>query len=576
MSSERPTLAERITALEPLMLTAILSLAVTVRLFVATHFSINYDEFHYLAQVHEYLRGELPLKLQTFHVHFFGWLARLSLDETGQIIAARAVMLGLHLVTAWLLYRLARRVAEGSAAKFAAAAYLSVSFVVWTGASFRADPIAICLIMGALNLLLNRSAGLWLCGIAGFLLAFAGMITIKTSLFLPTILLILCVPFLRQDTVRLGARRALTAALVAAGGFAGMYAVHSRGVNDAVAQSSAEVAASGLSKTVTQAGIFPRLEILSLTLRWDVIFWACWLLGLGVLVRRIRRSGGMELGRWLEVAALALPVASLGFYRNSFSYFYPSILAPASVLLALAWQALSQTAALQPKRTWPAVLKGIALLWCLVSLTIHGVYLPTILSLEPQRRVLTAVHRVFPSPVPYLDASSMVASFPQVGFFMTSWGIEAYREHGVPVLKEAIEARQPPLLLANHALLDLEKKVFPPGRYGELLPADREALLNSFIHHWGPIYVAGRSFDAPEGVQPRSIDLRIGGRYTLESDGPVSIDGRVFRPGESVELTRGDHLFASVEGSQRVTLRWGEALYRPPDPPPAPSRFLGF
>ena len=133
-------LAQRLAVLEPVMVVAVLCLAVAVRLFVVTHFSINSDEFHYLAHVHDHQRGELAVKLQSFHVHFFGWLTRLSLDEAGQIVAARWVMLGLHLVTAGLLYRLARRVVEASAARFAAAAYLSVSFVIWTGASFRSSP----------------------------------------------------------------------------------------------------------------------------------------------------------------------------------------------------------------------------------------------------------------------------------------------------------------------------------------------------------------------------------------------------------------------------------------------------
>ena len=73
-------------------------------------------------------------------MHFFGWLARSSLDEVSQIIAARVVMLGLHLLTAGLLYRLARRVADESAARFAAAAYLSVLFVVWTGGELSGRP----------------------------------------------------------------------------------------------------------------------------------------------------------------------------------------------------------------------------------------------------------------------------------------------------------------------------------------------------------------------------------------------------------------------------------------------------
>ena len=105
---------------------------------------------------------------------------------------------------------------------------------------------------------------------------------------------------------------------------------------------------------------------------------------------------------------------------------------------------------------------------------------------------------------------------------MTSWGWEAYLERGVPVMREAIERRQPPLLLANHALLDLEHEVFPPGRYGHLLTPDRKALQSSFIHHWGPdLRRRGEASMPLRYRSSRSLDLWIAGRYTLESRGSV-------------------------------------------------------
>ena len=135
------------------------------------------------------------------------------------------------------------------------------------------------------------------------------MITIKTSLFAPTFFLIFCVPLVLRDSAGQGARRAMTTVVLAAAvGFAAMYTAHARDVKHAIAPSST-LAASALSKTIAQAGIFPRIEILSLTLKWDLAFWAFWFVGLGVLVRRIKATRGFERARWLEVAALALPVA---------------------------------------------------------------------------------------------------------------------------------------------------------------------------------------------------------------------------------------------------------------------------
>jgi hypothetical protein len=309
----------------------------------------------------------------------------------------------------------------------------------------------------------------------------------------------------------------------------------------------------------------------------DLAFWACWLVGLGVLVHRIRMSEGADRVRWLEIAALALPVASLAFYRNSFTYFYQFILASGSVLVALTWQALSHAAAFRPEQTWPVVLKAIALLWCFVSLLFNGIYLPTTLPLEPQREILAVVHRVFPTPVRYLDAVSMVASFPQVGFFMSSWGMEAYVDRGAPVFKDAIEHRQPPLLLANHPLLDLEHVMYPALQYRQrLLVADLEALGQAYIHHWGPIYVAGKRIGMGEGEGPDAFDLPIAGRYTLEGVRPIRIDSRLTRPGQTVDLARGAHIADGLGKADTVTLRWADALFRPDGPPPQQVFYLGF
>ena len=565
--------------LEPAIIGAVVIGAIAVHLYLIARFNINWDEFFYLSQVHDYLRNELRLKLQTFHVHFFSWLTAVSDNEVDQIIVGRTVMLGLHLLTTWLLYRIAQRFTSAPAALFAVAAYLSFSFVLWTGASFRSDPIVTCLVMAALDVVLARREGVWRAALAGLLLATATMVTIKAAIFLPSLAIILAGRlFDRGRTVR-AAQSAAVMALVGVTSFALLYELHSMGVAATIAESSAEVAAGSLSKTVMETDLFPRLAVLLVSLKWDLVYWALWLSGGVLLARRFWNSAGGDRLRWLEMAALALPVASLAVYRNSFSYFYPSILAPASVLTALTWQALTERASLQGNRAVPVVIKLFALTWFVASLIFHGLYVPNIMPLDQQRTVLAAVHRAFPSSTPYLDSSSMVASFPQVGFFMSTWGMDAYLQRGEPVLRQAIEKRQPPLLLANHALLDPENAAYPASLAyrPELLPEDREAVAAAFIHHWGPIYVAGKRFVAPGGAERARFDLAIAGRYTLEAPGPIRIDGRVVQPGHPVDLNRGSHWVTALYGSGQVTLRWGEALYRPAEPPPETRLyFLGF
>ena len=54
-----------------------------------------------------------------------------------------------------------------------------------------------------------------------------------------------------------------------------------------------------------------------------------------------------------------------------------------------------------------------------------------------------------------------MASFPLVGFFMTTLGVDTYLQRGQPVLRQAVEEKRPPLLIANHPLLDVEHVVYP-------------------------------------------------------------------------------------------------------------------
>lgn len=568
---------QRPSSSESFIFTAVLVAALAVRVNVISNLNVNWDEFFYLSHVHDYLRGDLDLKLQTFHVHFFGWLAGVSVNEVDQVIAARAVMLGFHLVTAGFLYRIARRLTSVPAALFAVAAYLSVSFVIRSGASFRSDPIAICLIMAAFDLLLTRRGSLVRPVLAGLLLALAALITIKTAMFLPSLAVMVGAPLLGRSTAGEASRRAAALAMTAAVAFALLYGLHAMTLDEASARSSVEVAASSLSKTITNAGLFPRLQDLIFTLKWDMVFWAFWVAGGGVLARRIWRTTGTERSRWIEAAALALPVASIAVYRNSYPYYYPLILAPASVLPALAWHGLTERAAPGAGRA-PVVLKIMALTWCVASLILNGIYLPRVMPLEHQRTVVAVVHRIFPASTGYLDRSSMVASFPQVGFFMSTWGIEAYLQRGTPVLRKAIEEQQPPLLIANHPLLDLENAVYPASEqsHPRLLTADSEGLARSYIHHWGPIYVAGKHLEASENGGQTRFDLLIAGRYTLEANAPVAVDGQLIQPGQSVELAQGAHSVAGVRRPELATLRWGEALYRPEQPAPELPLFLGF
>ena len=190
---------------------------------------------------------------------------------------------------------------------------------------------------------------------------------------------------------------------------------------------------------------------------------------------------------------------------------------------------------------------------------------------DSQREVEKAIHEMFPAAVPYLDRCGMIASYPLVNFFMSSWGLENYLRAGEPVLAQAISSHQPAFLLATHPLLEEALGLpasAPTGGYA-LLPKDVQALNDNYVHHWGPIWVAGKKL--PAGQEDIQFTLAIGGRYTFEATSAGTLDGEDIASGSIIILDSGPHTYSGPT----ATLRFGDHLPRPVTPPPKPF-FLGF
>lgn len=563
---------KRLIENESRLLLAVGVVAAVSLLRVAVAFNINWDEFTYLSQVHAYLGGTLESRLQTLHVHAFAWLPVVSGNEADQVVAARLVMLVLHGLTAFFLYRIAARATDRPSALFAALAYLSLSYVIRGGASFRYDPLLIVLIIAAYDLVVLREADRWRAALGGALIGMAALVTIKALLFAPAFFILLFIPLGGAKAARaVGTAAAGVAAMVFA--FMVLYALHDFSLE--AARPGAGMVAVAFAKTLRDAGFFPRYSDFLITLRIDLGIWIFLGAGLVLTLLKIPASRGEERRKWLSLAALATPLGALLVYRNAFPYFYGSMLALPAVLTAVAWQALGRSGLTGRPRLLVPLVKLLAIMQLLVNLGIQGVLASQVRPLAHQRQVLAVVHQAFGTPVPCISRAAFVASFPHAGFFMSTWGMENYVAAGERVFVRAVSAVQPPLLVADHPLLDLENKVFPTGTWQRqgLFAEDRAVLAASYIHHWGPLYVAGlRSRIAGQ----RTVELMIGGRYTLEADCPITIDGARVSPGEVVFLARGSHEFAAAEGPVEVALRWGDRLYRPDQPPAGLPLFLGF
>lgn len=510
---------------------------------------VNWDEFRYLSDVHIYRRGELAAWLQTLHVQPFFWLPDLPGNEVDQILAARTILFLGQVGTAALIYRCARAFMAREPALFALLCYLTCSYVLRHGASFRYDPIATLLLMGALALLLEAKVTRLKLASAGILAAVAGLVTIKAAFLLPTLAAAL---WWRASGARTAAARLVLVGGAAAAAFTLLAFLHIQSLAAPDVIGEQRIIGRGLSKTVMEAGLLPRADVLLRSFLTDPFMWAFMLAGLGFAVREFRAPGASQ-PRLVALLGLALPLATLIFYRNAFPYYYVLILAPACILAGYAAAPVER----------PPIYPIMAFL--LAALAVFHAARAVSPALAVQRAHVDAVHSLFPSPVPYIDRSSMISSFPKIGFFMSSWGMENYLAARRPVVRDLLLAKAPVFVLANSPVLAEALTGSRPTGY-RLRNADIATLRGNYVHHWGALWVAGKRFQATP--EPIEFEILIPGAYTVEAAQPVLLDG-VRRPARAVlRLSRGVHRIESPEGRQTVTLRHGVRLRIPENPPP--------
>lgn len=559
------------------MFVAMIAVSLALKLHLVFLLNINWDEFLHLAKVHEYLRGELTAQLQTFHVHLFAWLRWVSESEVDQIVAARLVMFALGLGSALLTYAIARRFCTRTGALFAVLCYLSFSYLIEHGTSFRADPMAAPLFLAAVYLVLRRDAKPIDAAAAGLILALSLMLTIKAIFHVAAIgVILLC--FLATLRRRKRTRRAMAAfAAACVTGFAILYGIHGALLPPVETEAQTRMVAATYQKMISFDAMFPGWRYLVVGFGENIFFWLALAGGAAVTVGRGLRADG-SIRAWNALAFLA-PLVTLAIYRNTFPYYYVFILSPAVVLCGCAadWLAKPRKALGQvPPSMIVAVLFVIIFGTMVTGYWQHGSD-----RMAVQRDVVGAVHRMFPEPVPYIDRASMIATYPKVGMFMSTWGMENYLARGAPIFDDLLRRRQPQFLLANVESLDLSRpREEAAGAMGyRLMEADYRALRANFVPHWGIVWVAGKTLALGPQAASRDFEILIGGLYTVEAPGPVTIDGAPFAPGETVRLDQGPHRLkaaAAATAAMTVVLRWGDHLYRPArEPLPGPV-FTGF
>ena len=539
--------------------------ALLLKFVLIWRIAVNWDEFYFLEMVHQYARGELAIRFQTFHVHLFSWLPGLGWETVDQVIAGRFIMALLATGSAALIYGIARRFVGRAGALFVVLSYLSVTAVVQHGASFRVDPIVTVLVLLSLFAVLCKPAGWRGAALAGVAMALALSVTIKSAIYLIVLGGVFwCAGPAMRERIRLGSAFGVSLLL----GLAALRLFHDSQLPAQPAAGAGDFLQSTASKVFLDE-IFPRsFDLIQMVLA-NPLLWIMMIEGAVVAWAIVRARAGQPGWQRLLPLVLALPVLTPIFYRNAFDYFYPVIFAPAAVLVGFSFEKHLKSA---PRPNGVPVAAILVVAQC--ALLVFNAASAHENNLALQRRTIADVRAVIPQPVAHIEGFGAFPDYQRVGFFMSSWGVESYRRAGRPIFADLVAKDQPVFVFADspslyHALV--------PGidvaTERTFLAEDIRVLQDNYIHHWGMLFVAGKRIEVMAG-ETGSFDIMIAGEYRLEAAAPATIDGGRVAPNGIVTLAAGAHTIALDGGSRDATLRWAKASHRPAPPAADPLAFF--
>lgn len=517
------------------------------KFWLASILNVNWDEFFYLSNLHEHLRGGTTSVLQRGYVYLFAWLPAFSADEIAQINAARIVMVAFLAVTCGLIWAVGRALGlSGRNAAMAVLAYLVAVPVIRHGGSFRADSMLTPLAMLGMLFLARRGDTIRAAAGAGVTLGIAAFVSVKIVLFAPAFGALAALhPGARPDETRSSwfrARAVAWVAIAAALTLGVLLGLHVIRIAGAEVKSASTVASSAAEKTILTTDWAPRGDMLVAYVDWQPLLWL--LIVIGTIISVWRKD--------YRLTALALCLTPVAYYRNAFPYFYVLMLAPLSILAGYAMEQVESAVKRHSSEriaTLLSVIVALGLCYQCIRFAANVRHLHQF----QQRAVVTAVHRIFPSPVSYVDRCGMIPEFQRMGPFFSTWGLESYATAGVPFMPGAL-ARRAAFVLANHPALEANSR-----RPGSLLPTDYELLEKFYVPYWGPIRVAGVR-TVLEGDRESLIQVPFPAHYRLVSNGyGIDLGGERYEDGDIVKIF-GDTISARISSSS-TSLRVSTTLY---------------
>ena len=543
--------------------------------------NIDVDEFTFLSVVHRYIQGTLGSPFYTFHVHLFSWLPMVSMNEIDQVMAARLVMFSFFVGSSVFTYLIAKYFLNTTGALFSVLCYVSISNIIIHGTSFRFDPICSLLFLIAVYLFLNkpgRNVGI---SLSGFCMALSMMISFKSFFYMVTlIVLCLCLLYIsedRRETIKniiLFYISFLISLLL-------LFMYHSHMLFDMQYKDILFSVSGNVKHTVGLKlffnGYIHNWQYLVIFIIENIVVVSLLISGLILIIYKYA-IGNNIYNNNIIILSFLVNCAPLVYYRYNHPYFYVFILSPAIVLFGIIVNGLEKINHGKMLYIVPILISLLSLI--VFSNVIHHYNNNAFDQNISKKEIVNAVHKMFPTPVPYIDRCFMISSFPGVGLQMTTSDMERYSKANNPIMRDMIVQQKPKLIVANIVYLDLKlpyngnaKDIF--FNY-PLLEEDYEVLRRNYIHHWGKLYVPGKKFNFNSEKKEEKFKILIPGTYTIETTENIQINGVNYENGDIIRL---DNTIYEVKPRiipSEVVIRWGNNIYKPNDDPSLQPIFFGY
>ena len=521
--------------------------------------AINWDEFWHYNHLIQFQNGELARPLNTLHVRAFSWVTDLPGNAVDHIVVIRLFMFGCELAIVAGIVALATRFTDRVTGLLCALAYISFPFVFQHGYSFRFDPPSTALMMGALWVLALRPLD-WRSMLgAGFLIGTALMVKIKIVLLLPAFAGVLWWRWSEQRFAWSYVARVAATGAIALATAGAIFALHSQGIAGVASENAANIVeGSGSTMFALEAKPYWPIAIAAaqmaplVTLLLALFPFALWK---STATRPVK----------VALCGLYLPLTTLLFYHNTAPYYY---------VFMLPWVLIACSIAM-PYINARITASGTAALFLVFGLI--GYAFEEDSPIDKQRALIDTAYSTFPKDTAYFDFMGMLAEQPKANPFVTPATLKQYHLANRSIYRAAMEERPVPLLVDDDfQFQQLFAEPYVPtlteGGVPHFSPDDAEALRDTYLHWWGPFYLAGE--EVPAGPQPYRFEIRVPGPYTVEGN-PLAMDGTTYRPGDVVMLERGPH---AITGPRAKSARiiWGERLRRPANAAPDKPYFMGW